>query len=68
MDWQYIAGFFDGEGNLHLHFVKNKTQLQLMGRLYSSIINVLSKIKDFIGYGYIYSNKKIMKIGLLFMN
>ena len=58
MDWSYIAGFFDGEGNLHLTFVKNKTQLQLRCRLYSSVVEVLNKIKDFIGYGYIYTNKK----------
>ena len=27
MDWKYLAGFFDGEGNLHVHLVKNSYQI-----------------------------------------
>ena len=61
MNWAYIAGFFDGDGNLHLNFVKNKTQLQLLCRIYNSNIEVLEKIKEFIGYGQIYSHKRINK-------
>ena len=57
MDWSYIAGFFDGEGNLHLNFVKNKTQLQLTCRIYNSNIEVLNQLKEFIGNGNIYSKK-----------
>ena len=58
MDWSYIAGFFDGEGNLHLNFVKNKTNLQLMCRIYSSDKPVLDIIKEFIdGKGHIYKDK-----------
>ena len=58
MNWSYIAGFFDGEGNLHLNFVKNKTYLQLVCRIYSSDKKVLEKIKKFVGSGQIYEKKK----------
>ena len=61
MNWAYIAGLFDGDGNLHLNFVKNKTQLQLLCRIYNTNIEVLEKIKEFIDYGHIYANKKINK-------
>ena len=58
MDWSYIAGFFDGEGNLHINFVKNKSYLQLMCRIYSSDRLILEIIKAFIdGKGNIYRDK-----------
>jgi hypothetical protein len=57
MDWSYIAGFFDGEGNLHLNFVKNKSNLQLICRIYSSEREILDEIIKFTNYGKIYQKK-----------
>ncbi len=57
MNWDYIAGFFDGEGNLHITPLKKNDvtiAYQLKVRLYSSDDKVLSEIKKFINYGKIY--------------
>ena len=56
MDWSYLAGFFDGEGNIHFNKIKNKSY-QILCRLYSSNENVLLEIKNFIGFGKIYMAK-----------
>ena len=65
MDWSYIAGFFDGEGNLHINKILNKDKkikaYQIAVRFYNSDIVVLSTIKEFLGYGVIYSNKRESK-------
>lgn len=52
MSWQYIAGFFDGEGSI----VHN-------GKGYRVTISqtnflVLKTIQDFAGFGYIFQNRK----------
>jgi hypothetical protein len=60
MNWDYISGFFDGEGNLHISISKKNYEhsaYQLMIRLYSSDDKVLLKIKEFLGFGYIYLKK-----------
>ena len=60
MNWDYIAGFFDGEGNLHITALKKEGRTiayQLKTRLYSSNNKVLLKIKEFLGYGNIYLKK-----------
>lgn len=58
MNWEYIAGFFDGEGNLNIGFIKNKLSYQLRIRFYSTDKDVLEKIKEFLrNKGYIYTKK-----------
>ena len=58
MNWDYIAGFFDGEGNVNI--IKNKVKLAhyIQMRLYSSDEKVLLNIKNFIQKGTIYKTKK----------
>ena len=57
MDWDYLAGFFDGEGNLHINYIKNKTY-QLFIRIYSSDERILKEIQNFLKYGKIYEKMK----------
>ena len=59
MNWDYIAGFFDGEGNLHVQQVKPPPdkQVSILIRIYSSQVNVLNAIKKFIGFGNLYIKK-----------
>jgi len=52
MTWQYIAGFFDGEGSL----VHNKKGYRIM--ISQTNEEVLTSIKEFIGFGNIFKNKK----------
>jgi len=59
MEWSYIAGFFDGEGNIHVN--KLKRTVQIVCRMYSSEKPVLHKIKEFLGYGNIYYKVKESK-------
>jgi len=53
LDWSYIAGFFDGGGNLHINKILNKDKkvkaYQLAVRFYNSDVIVLSTIKTFLG-------------------
>lgn len=52
MTWNYIAGFFDGEGSI--------TQIRKGFRvvLYQANEEVLRAIKDFVGFGFIIEAKK----------
>ncbi len=63
MDWSYVAGFFDGEGNLKVNKIFTKDGLvksyQIAIRFYNSNIDILKKIQIFIGYGAVYSNKRV---------
>lgn len=52
MTWNYIAGFFDGEGSI--------TQVGKGFRIAISQtdLKVLNDIKNFVGYGFVFQNKK----------
>jgi|TARA_Y100000294_G_C8327826_1_gene245419 hypothetical protein len=59
MDWSYISGFFDADGNLHLVHNKRKGTYQLQIRFFSSNKEALSKIREFLdGKGNIYLKKQ----------
>lgn len=62
MNWEYIAGFFDGEGNISINKISKKQgkvrTYQVLIRFYNSDLNILKKIKEFLGYGKIYQNNK----------
>jgi len=63
MNWDYIAGFFDGEGNIHVYRSKGSysngdIQFALMIRIYQKSEFILNEIKDFLGYGSIYKYKR----------
>ena len=52
MDWSYIAGFFDGEGNFHINFTQRS--LHLVCRIYGNSVGVFNEMIKFIGFGKIY--------------
>ncbi|PJC44969.1 hypothetical protein CO038_00980 [Candidatus Pacearchaeota archaeon CG_4_9_14_0_2_um_filter_39_13] len=56
MDWPYLAGFFDGEGNIHFNKIANKSY-QVLCRMYSSNEEVLLRIRNFLGFGNLYKKK-----------
>ena len=60
MDWSYVAGFFDGEGNIHMQRISDKNgevkYFQVTLRIYNTDLNVLAKIQEFIGCGKLYIN------------
>jgi hypothetical protein len=58
MNWDYIAGFFDGEGNINIIKNNQKLSYYIQIRLYSSDERVLLKIKEFIQKGQVYKVKK----------
>ena len=49
MDWGYVAGLFDGEGNLHR--IKANTSVQI--RIDNTCEEALVKVQQFLGYGQI---------------
>ena len=55
MDWSYIAGFFDGEGNFHMNFTKKS--LHLVCRMYGNSVEVFNEMIKFMGFGKIYYRK-----------
>jgi len=62
--WEYIAGFFDGEGNLQFWSNKNKNKNKnkyYRARISNSEIIVLEEIKTFLGFGRIRINVKSKK-------
>ena len=51
MDWSYIAGFFDGEGNIHRFKVKgDKHSVTKVKKLANVDIEKLTSIKEFVDY------------------
>jgi len=52
MDWSYIAGFFDGEGNFHINFTKKS--IQLVCRIYGNSVGVFEEMIKFMGFGKVY--------------
>jgi hypothetical protein len=49
IDWGYVAGFFDGEGNLHRDKRKSTTHL----RIDNTSLVALEHIQSFVGCGQI---------------
>ena len=71
MNWNYIAGFFDGEGNLHVHPVvgaSGKKTYQLQVRIYSSDDKILKILQEFMNLGKIYLKKKTRVFELTIAN
>jgi|SRR3990167_8757903 len=60
MNWKYLAGFFDGEGNIHMMQNNQKISLnvQIRVRIYSLDKQILWDIQEFLGFGKIYQKKK----------
>jgi len=57
---QYIAGFFDGEGNVNKIKVKKHTYHQLrMWQAGERGLKLLEEIKSFLGYGNINCKKQV---------
>lgn len=51
---KYIAGFFDGEGNVNKILVKGCRQYQIrMWQAGEKGLKLLKEIKNFLGYGHI---------------
>lgn len=62
MKAQYIAGFFDGEGNINKVLIKGRVYYQL--RIYQGGVDGLKLLKDiqqFLDYGKIYKKSGIGK-------
>ena len=55
MDWSYIAGFFDGEGNFHIIFTKRS--IQIICRIYGNSVEVFNEMVKFMGFGNVYIYK-----------
>lgn len=58
MDWKYIAGYFDADGNFHVRYLATRPSFQLLIRIYSTNHDVLKDIQEFVGYGSIYIKKR----------
>lgn len=52
MDWSYIAGFFDGEGNFHMVFTKRS--IQMVCRIYGDSEMAFKEMIKYMGFGKIY--------------
>ncbi|MEK6889422.1 MAG: LAGLIDADG family homing endonuclease [Nanoarchaeota archaeon] len=66
MDWSYVAGFFDGEGNIHIakskSFLNGKNSYNVMIRIYQQAPEVLKEIQLFFGFGHIYQKKDVYEL------
>ena len=60
MDWSYIAGFFDGEGNFHISF--SGRALCIMCRIYGNSLEVFDEMIRFMGFGKVYFRSKGDKV------
>jgi len=49
MNWDYLAGMVDGEGSIVIHKKTGRVVFQVS----NTDINLLEKIKEFIGFGYV---------------
>ncbi|MBA3046930.1 LAGLIDADG family homing endonuclease [Patescibacteria group bacterium] len=52
MTWEYIAGFFDGEGSI----THNKKGYRIT--ISQTDLKVLQKIRNYVDYGFVFKNKK----------
>ena len=62
MNWEYLAGFFDGEGNVNINKItkqNGKFSYAIQLRIYNSEEKVLLQIKKFINIGQIYKVKRL---------
>lgn len=63
MNWDYIAGFFDGEGNImmirHKPYQNGNTSMSILIRIYQKDKQILEEIRNFISYGKIYKKSGI---------
>lgn len=66
MNWEYLAGFLDGEGSCGCYHYRHK-QGHYFWKLSCSVSqkerNILDEIKEFIGYGSIWRMRKIWCLG-----
>lgn len=60
MDWSYIAGFFDGEGNFHIVFTKKS--IQIICRIYGNSVEAFNEMIEFMGFGKIYYDKRDIRV------
>lgn len=61
MNWDYIAGFFDGEGNVNISKISKlngKFSYFIQVRLYNSQESVIMAIREFVKMGNIYRFKR----------
>ena len=56
MNWEYLAGFFDGEGNINLIKVKKWYFFQV--RIYNTNEEILKEIVNFLAYGRVYHRRR----------
>lgn len=63
MDWSYVAGFFDGEGNIWLapNGYGKRTRPLLSITFYNNNLPALKAIQDFIGAGNLYLHQYAKK-------
>ncbi len=54
MNWDYIAGFFDGEGCFTIYYDKNN-RVKYQISISQTTKGVLEEIQQFLGYGNIYN-------------
>lgn len=53
MNWDYIAGFFDGEGSVSLSYRKSGNLKNVLLSITQCQLDVLQQIRDFVGEGKI---------------
>ena len=58
MNWSYIAGFIDGDGNIGLMKRKNVKRIEPYVKLISSNKEALQKMSEYIGHGKVMINNK----------
>jgi len=58
MNWSYIAGFIDGEGNIGLLHRRNTKRIEPYLKLINSNREVLEEIRKFVGFGTVRLNNK----------
>ena len=54
VDWKYLSGYFDADGNIHVFLNHKRISYGVQFRIYSTNKKVLEKIKEFTGVGKIY--------------
>lgn len=67
MNWEYIAGFFDGEGCVGLFCGSAKERKYWRISITQKALPVLQAILDFVGYGTIYKSNQTYKSSRIVM-